>query len=393
MALAPFLDTLVAAPNAASMLRWIYVPGFEVCRALLAGELPVTHAGLDQAAITAPRAAAFLRAKLVDSGVLPDRDAQAASFAAWQQQATLRVAPGVDRAHVRAYATWQVASQLAARERRGEISYTSQKYARSLLSEAIKLTSWLHQQHLELEDLRQNLVDEWVTAGGSTRRRVRMFLTWLARAGVTGALHVAWNQYPASRAALSDNERLNLLARLLYDGGLALSDRLAGCLLLLYAQPLTRIITLRFSDFSITADATVVRLGRGTVRLPEPLGATAREVLRPHVDGVTDDRWLIPGRHAGSQISADGLGQRLRRLGILRAVNGRHSAMLALAGRLPASILAERIGVNQGRATNWSRLAGATYGDYVNVRHADLPPGDARDDRAPCHRGGRRRRS
>ncbi len=42
VALAPFLDALAAAPNAASMLRWIYVPGFAVCRALLAGELPVS---------------------------------------------------------------------------------------------------------------------------------------------------------------------------------------------------------------------------------------------------------------------------------------------------------------------------------------------------------------
>ncbi|HEY5089116.1 MAG TPA: hypothetical protein VIK30_04060 [Polyangia bacterium] len=62
---------------------------------------------------------------------------------------------------------------------------------------------------------------EWVTAGGSIRRRVRMFLAWLARAGVTARLDVAWNQYPATRAALSDHDRLDLLARLLYDDSLA----------------------------------------------------------------------------------------------------------------------------------------------------------------------------
>ena len=52
------------------------------------------------------------------------------------------------------------------------MSYASLKHARSLVTEAIKLVNWFHEQQLELADLRQDLVDEWVTAGGTTRRRV-----------------------------------------------------------------------------------------------------------------------------------------------------------------------------------------------------------------------------
>jgi hypothetical protein len=48
----------------------------------------------------------------------------------------------------------------------------------------------------------------------------------------------------------------------------------------------------------------------------------------------------------------------------------RHSALLALAGRLPAPILAERVGIHQARAAQWVRAAGATYSGYVELRIA-----------------------
>ncbi|MFZ1996199.1 MAG: hypothetical protein WAU75_18965 [Solirubrobacteraceae bacterium] len=139
--------------------------------------------------------------------------------------------------------------------------------------------------------------------------------------------------------------------------------------------PLTRIVTLKTSDVSIAQGTTEITLGRGTVQLPEPLGNAIRVSLdhRGELRG-TDDTWLLAGRHAGRHLSADALGQRLRRLGINRAVNGRHAAMLALAARVPAPILARCIGIDQSRAANRSRLAGDTYADYVRVRQADDLP-------------------
>jgi hypothetical protein len=46
---------------------------------------------------------------------------------------------------------------------------------------------------------------------------------------------------------------------------------------------------------------------------------------------------------------------------------GRRGALLALAARLPAPILAERVGIHPSRAAEWVRAAGAIY--------ADLPRG------------------
>ncbi|HWK18922.1 MAG TPA: hypothetical protein VNR66_15855 [Solirubrobacteraceae bacterium] len=63
----------------------------------------------------------------------------------------------------------------------------------------------------------------------------------------------------------------------------------------------------------------------------------------------------------------------MKRFGLGRSVEGRHAALLALAARLPAPVLAERIGIHQARAAQQRvRLAGATYADHVAKRDRDV---------------------
>lgn len=57
--LAPFLGSLAAAENPASMLRWLYTPGFEITQRLLAGEIELSHQALDDAVVMAPQAVAL----------------------------------------------------------------------------------------------------------------------------------------------------------------------------------------------------------------------------------------------------------------------------------------------------------------------------------------------
>ena len=369
-ALAPFLEQLVCAENPSSVLRWFYTPGFAVTRRLLSGEIEISHRGLDEAAIEAPNPVAFVRAALVHCGVLEPRDEHSARFAAWHAHAILEIAEDSDRAHVRAYATWEVAQKLArSGQRRGEIGYPSIKYARSLVTEAIKLVLWLHAQQLELRDLRQDVVDEWITAGSVIRRRVRPFLAWLERASVVGRLDVAWDDRLPTRQALDDVQRFAILRRFLHESDLDLRDRFVGSVLLLYGRPLTRIAAMRTSAVHTRKHGVVaLKLGRGEIPLPEPLDAIALALRYQRLRRATEEGWLLPGRHAGTHISADRLRERRKRYGINRSVEGRHAALLALAARLPAPILAERIGIHQARAAQWARLAGATYADYVSIR-------------------------
>jgi hypothetical protein len=273
----PFLVELARSENLSSTLRWFYTPGFGITRRLLGGEIEISHRGLDLAVVDAPNPVAFVRSKLVASGVLDTRDEASAQFVAWHATAVLRIALGSDRAHVRAYATWQVAHTVG---RHGEASRSSCKYARSLVTEAIKLVVWLHGQELELTDLRQDHVDEWIAGGSGMRRRVRLFLAWLRRANVTGALHVDWDDRLPTRPSIADEQRFAILRRLLHDPELDLRDRFAGSVLLLYGKPTTRIVALRTTDIQTTpAGEITLRLGRGEILVPEPLAGIA-ETLR-----------------------------------------------------------------------------------------------------------------
>jgi hypothetical protein len=367
-ALGPFLEWIAAARNPASMLRWMQTPTFWVTRDLIDGVIEVSHVGLDAVAPRAPQAVGFVRAQLVGCRVLQARDEPSAAFAAWHAQALERIAPGRDRAHVRAYATWQVAHQLARTSQSGRPTVSAQKYARSLVGEAIKLTCWLHAQQHELRDLRQDLLDAWLADGPGVRRRARLFVAWLQRAEVTGALHVDWPYDFPQQPALQDEQRFAVLRRLLDDHDIGLRERFAGSVLLLYAQPLTRIAQLRTADITTTdSGETAITIARGAITLPEPLASIALALRYQRVADGEQDGWLIPGRKPGTHITAEHLRKRLAPHGITSRP-ARHGALLALAGRLPAPILAERLGIHQARAAQWARAAGATYAPYVRLR-------------------------
>ena len=370
-ALAPFLAELAAAPNPTSVLRWMQTPTFWVTRDLIAGRVEVTHGALDELAPRAPAAVAFVRAKLVHTGVLPVRDEPSAAFAQWHARAIERIAPGSDRAHVRAFATWQVAHQLARTSQRDRPTRASEKYARSQVSEAIGLVCWLHDQQLVLSDLRQDLLDSWIVGGAANRRRVRMFVGWLQRGEILSArLVVPWDYRTTGGPALPDEQRLAILRRLLEDRSIDLRDRFAGAVLLLYAQPLTRIARTRTSDVAMTSDCAItLTIGRGRLILPESLGSIALALRYQQLQRTNREGWLLPGRHPGTPVSADNLRVRLKRYDITSRP-GRHGALLALAARLPAPILADRLGIHRSRAARWVQAAGATYAPYVQL-HTD----------------------
>jgi hypothetical protein len=235
---------------------------------------------------------------------------------------------------------------------------------------SVSASVWLHDQQLELADLRQDLIDEWIAAGLRMRRRVRLFLAWLRRAKVTGALDVDGDDRPAARPAIDDEQRSGFSGSCCTTRNSTSATVSAEACYCSTAKPITRIVALRTADIRATPSGTItLRLGRGEIPLPEPLAGIARALRERRLQRTETDGWLIPGRHAGQHLTADTLQKRLKRYGIERSREGRHAALLALAVRLPAPILAERIGIHQSWAAAWVRMAGGANADYVAVRN------------------------
>ncbi|MFD5388068.1 hypothetical protein ACFWMG_24625, partial [Streptomyces sp. NPDC127074] len=102
------------------------------------------------------------------------------------------------------------------------------------------------------------------------------------------------------RAALSKYERLDALGRLPADTEISTSLRVAGVIVLLYAQPLTRVVRLTVDDVLRNGDAVLLRLGEPASPVPAPVDSLLLEHIanRDNMDTATNpaSRWLFPGR-------------------------------------------------------------------------------------------------
>jgi hypothetical protein len=375
--LAPYLAALRDGTKPWSVLSWMTLSaGYRTLVELTRGELEPSHEGLDT--VARGQSTAYLRAALVRAGVLPVRDEQAAKLDAFIRAQLARLSDGEGRTRLRAFAVWQIQHDLKRRERRGQAARSSEKLARAQISVAVELIAWLDANDMTLHDLRQEHLDRWLADGSTYRRRVRAFLTWARRGGLLPALDAPRAQPRRHTDPLDPDQRLRLVGTLLADDTLDLRDRVAGCLLLIFAQPLTRLARLTVDDVDDHARPIRLRLGPDPLELPEPLGALVAKFKqeRPGLattaaDGRHD--WLFPGLRLDAPLHPEHLRRRLRKLGI-PARPGRAAALLHLAHTLPPAILADLLGISESRAGEWSRAATGDWARYAARASLELTP-------------------
>lgn len=168
---------------------------------------------------------------------------------------------------------------------------------------------------------------------------------------------------------MNPDTRWEIVGRRLHDDHSALTDRVAGCLVLLYAQQLTHIVALTVDQVIAAEDGVHLKLGGSRTIIPEPLGGLLLELAangRTHtgVGSHVTSHWLFPGLHPGRPLHPSGLGQRLRRLGIA-TMPGRRAALMHLASQLPAAVLAEILNLHPTTAVHWVAAAGGDWNNYA----------------------------
>jgi hypothetical protein len=138
-----------------------------------------------------------------------------------------------------------------------------------------------------------------------------------------------------------------------------LAYRVAGILLLVYAQPLTRIAALQTTAvFAVDGDTRIL-LGQEPIPLPRLFADMLHRHLanRPNLrtaGGVAVSPWLFPGA-PGRHLAAQTIMKRLRSLGI-NLLGARNTAVQSLAVEVPPPLVAELLG----------------YGYHVTQRHAEI---------------------
>lgn len=364
--LAPVYAAITATTSPRSALNWLRDgAGAKVLSELATGQIACSHEALD--AHPHRQAADYLRHVLVANHVLSARDEALVSLEQFLQH-TLAGISGQGEAHlVAAYATWRVLRRQRRSAARAARPRTPTAHARANISAAAAFVNWLAECEVPLGQVSQGDLDTWLTSAGG-RHQVGDFLSWAADAGHAQALTVNVPG-PNPGPSITQDERHQHLARLLHDEALDLTDRVAGSLLLLYGQPLSRISTITTEQVSVRHQQTYLRLGREDIHVPEPLAALLLALIRtPHrylgVGSPAPSTWLFPGMQPGRPLTPARLGERIRALGI-RAQPGRRSAMHHLASQLPAAVIAELLDLAPTTAVRWVHDAGGDWSRYA----------------------------
>lgn len=134
------------------------------------------------------------------------------------------------------------------------------------------------------------------------------------------------------------------------------------------AQPIVRIVNLRWDDVTLTHDAVVVNVAGMPIRFDHPLDAPVRELAANPEHGNTaahpDSPWIFRGAMPGAHINAMYLRQELRPL--FSTLAARLGTLTELSRQTPVAILAECLGYNPETLEKHAAASGADYGRYVS---------------------------
>ena len=267
------------------------------------------------------------------------------------------------------YARWHVVAR-AKPDRHGQLSPAVTDRCRQEIRAAQRFLDHLVARGRTLDYCAQADLDSWLT---KSRGRQMGFPRWLLDNGhLTGLALPDAVPGAGPRGQVDQDEHWALVRRMLHDSAVAsVEDRAAACLVLLYAQPVSKIVALTTEDLVIGDDSTYLRLGPEPLLLLPPLDAlvTSLPIAKPFgaASTLADERWLFPGKWAGHHQHPTSLMGRHNKLGIATRAS-RNTAMLHLAATVPPAVFASLIGISIGAATRWAEYAGSNWTTYAAIR-------------------------
>jgi hypothetical protein len=361
-------DILCAADRPESILTWKRSPKVRaLLTGLSSGDVPLSHQGLDN--VGQGTHVSHLRSLLEDNGVLAPRDEHLARFEAWLQSRLDAIPESAVRAPVEQFATWHHLRRLRRITAPGQASDGPRRSAQQQITETIKFLTWLHEHHdRTAASCRQQDVDEWLATGPTTRHKIRAFFAWAKKSKINIAVRLE-NQQAKTIPLLTQDQRLAWIDELLTGDTESLPYRVAGTLLLLYAQPLVRIAALKTTAVDLADDEVRLSLGADPVPVPNPFAA----MLTDHVHNRTNLRtgtgmianpWLFPGRNAGKHLDPQTIQVRLHSRGI-SVLGARNSALQNLVAEIPPPVVAHLLGYSHNCTQYHAQRAAQPWSRYV----------------------------
>jgi hypothetical protein len=335
-----------------------------VLRELAAGQRALIHAGLDELPDSKP--IKHLRAVLVATGALPPRDEHLVRLELW---ITATIADHAQKLMLRHYGIWHAMRRLRRRNNGQHATYAQTVCVQRNLKAAIALLDWLTARGLDLATARQGDLDTWLTSDHLTQRRdAGNFVRW-AKAQKLTRLEFAAIKWHGPSGVIDPETRWDQARHLLHDDTIRSDDRVAGLLVLLYAQTPATISRLTLNHVQTDGHDVRLRLGREPIVLPEPLAPLVLQLITSRhghaaLGNQGNSPWLFPGGQPGRPLSAYQLGERLRQLG-LHPGQARSTALFQLATELPAALLARLLEIHISVAVAWQHASSSDWASYA----------------------------
>lgn len=377
--LAPLFDALVQGSHPRNSLDWLRKnPAVAAALQRIArGDVALDHGTMDALeSILGLRRIRHLERVLTASGALSPRDTLLASLEHWCERQIRAVEQLEDQRVLREYVRWRVLPPLRIKSQCRLLSEASGYGARATVHTAAAFLDWLHQRRRTLSTCAQTDVDSWLQHRPADQtRRLRAFVRWASRSNRMPALDVPAGNWQGLAAPFDAEERLDVARHLLTGADIPLADRVAGALVVIYAQPLARVARLSIGDVHVEPDKVSVLTGRFAIELLPPLDRMTRELVQQRrpaprkLQPVRDSGWLFLGLDPDHPIASEALGDRLRHHGVMP---GRHrlAAVYQLAGEMPPAVLADTIGMRPVTAERWSRAVARPWTPYLAMRAA-----------------------
>ncbi|MFF7145844.1 hypothetical protein ACFZB5_32380 [Streptomyces nodosus] len=361
---------LVSLDRPKSRLIWLRNPQVSaLLRDLATGTVPLTHGAIQ--ALPNWRTAAYLRDLLMDSGVLPHLDRRLLLFERWLAQ---RIAATADTEHARLlqhFATWHQLRKLRAKAAKSPLGTNTTQECRQQTTQAGAFLVWLAARDVALNACTQADLDAWHAEKYSTRRPAQAFLRWCMDSRRMPRLIIP-NRPTTNPHPMGQHQRVAALQQVLADASAPLRVRVAACLVLLFAQPVSRIVRMTVDDVLRDGQHVALRLGDPPTPVPEPVADLLLNYLQalpastPAIN--QNSPWLFPGRRASQPMNPATLRDALRELGI-PAEKGRTSAIRQLVLQAPAPVIAQALGYHDKSTTRIAAEAGAPWKSYAPGDH------------------------
>ena len=316
----------------------------------------------------------YLRTLMAAVGVLPPFDIHLERMPAWIETIVADL-KDEDATLIRRFAHWHVLRAMRQASCEGRLTQGVTNGNRRRIRVAINLITFFAEHDATCATATQDLLERYQEHLGGRIDGADAFLRWLHRSRVNTRLKLPYVPTPSPTVTVADEQRWAAVELLLHDQSLRLYTRVAGLFVLLFAQPLSRVMRMRTNQITQTGDAVMVTFHTVAIQMPPGLDDLLRQQLNHRGMSLyvsRDTGWLFPGGRPGRYLSTESIRAQLVARGIKPHQN-RKAALFHLASTVPAPVLADLIGITDTNAANWAKLAARDWTNYIADRATTHP--------------------